>query len=60
MKDEKSVVASSLEEFRGNYKYNWLDRNFRAFHAEVLGEGSLPLDVLEARIDRWIAARKAG
>jgi uncharacterized protein (DUF885 family) len=27
----------------------------RAFHDEVLGAGSLPLDALEARIDAWIA-----
>jgi alkaline phosphatase D len=33
--EEKSVVASSLDQFRGNYKYNWLDEHFRAFHAEV-------------------------
>src|ERR1051325_4038751 len=33
--EEKSVVAHSLEQFRGNYKYNWLDENFRAFHANV-------------------------
>lgn len=33
--EEKSVVAHSLEQFRGNYKYNLLDENFRAFHAEV-------------------------
>lgn len=33
--EEKSVVARSLAEFRGNYKYNWLDQNFRAFHAAV-------------------------
>ena len=32
---EKSVVAHSLDQFRGNYKYNLLDENFRAFHAEV-------------------------
>ena len=32
---EKSVTAQTLEQFRGNYKYNWLDENFRAFHAEV-------------------------
>jgi len=30
------------------------------FHAEVLKDGSVPLDVLEAKIDRWIAAKKAG
>jgi uncharacterized protein (DUF885 family) len=28
----------------------------RAFHAEVLGDGSVPLAVLEAKVDRWIAA----
>ncbi|HEX8172468.1 MAG TPA: DUF885 family protein [Thermoanaerobaculia bacterium] len=29
--------------------------DIRAFHDEVLGAGALPLDVLEQRIDRWIA-----
>ena len=33
--EEKSAVAQTLEQFRGNYKYNWLDPNFRAFHAAV-------------------------
>ena len=33
--EEKSVVAQNLEQFRGNYKYNWLDPSFRAFHAAV-------------------------
>ena len=28
----------------------------RAFHAQVLNSGGLPLPVLEAKIDRWIAA----
>ena len=32
--------------------------DIRAFHAEVLKDGSVPLDVLEAKIDRWIAAQK--
>ncbi|HEY4583299.1 MAG TPA: DUF885 family protein, partial [Lysobacter sp.] len=32
----------------------------RDFHAEVLKDGAVPLDVLDAKIDRWIAARKAG
>ena len=35
MTEEKSVVAHSLEQFRGNYKYNLLDDNLRAFNAEV-------------------------
>jgi uncharacterized protein (DUF885 family) len=30
----------------------------RAFHTEVLKDGSLPLGILEARIDRWIAAQQ--
>ena len=33
--EEKSDVARTLAEFRGNYKYNLLDRNVRAFNAEV-------------------------
>jgi uncharacterized protein (DUF885 family) len=32
----------------------------RAFHRAVLESGSLPLDVLEAKVDRWIAARRKG
>ncbi len=34
--------------------------DIRQFHDEILGAGSLPLDVLEARINNWIAAKKAG
>ncbi len=33
--EEKSKVAETLAEFRGNYKYNLLDRNLRDFNAEV-------------------------
>ncbi len=32
--------------------------DIRKFHDEVLGAGALPLDVLEARIDEWIAKEK--
>jgi uncharacterized protein (DUF885 family) len=32
--------------------------DIRGFHDEVLGAGALPLDVLEARLDRWIAGQK--
>ena len=34
--------------------------DIRAFHDEILSGGALPLDVLEARVDDWIAAVKAG
>lgn len=30
----------------------------REFHAQVLQDGSVALDVLEAKIDRWIASKK--
>ena len=32
---EKSRVAETLDDFRGNYKYNFLDRNYRAFYQDV-------------------------
>lgn len=32
---EKSKVAETLDEFRGQYKYNLLDKNLRAFNAAV-------------------------
>lgn len=32
--------------------------DIRAFHDEVLGAGALPLDILERRVDSWIAAQK--
>ncbi|HUQ49983.1 MAG TPA: DUF885 family protein, partial [Terriglobales bacterium] len=32
--------------------------DIRGFHDEVLGGGALPLDVLEQRIDNWIATRQ--
>ena len=33
--------------------------DIRRFHDAVLGAGALPLDVLETRIDAWIASEKA-
>ncbi|MBL9216474.1 MAG: DUF885 domain-containing protein [Opitutaceae bacterium] len=33
--------------------------SLRAFHDEVLAHGSVPLDVLEAAVRRWIAAQQA-
>ncbi len=34
--------------------------DIREFHAQVLMTGALPLSILEAKIDRWISAKKAG
>ena len=31
--------------------------DIRAFHDELLGAGALPLDLLEQRMDRWMAAQ---
>ncbi|SMQ14808.1 alkaline phosphatase D [Streptomyces sp. Ag82_O1-12] len=33
--EEKSKVAETLAEFRGNFRYNFLDENLRAFNARV-------------------------
>lgn len=33
--------------------------DIRAFHDEILNGGALPLDLLEARTDKWIAQQKA-
>ena len=33
--------------------------DIREYHAQVLDTGALPLPILEAKIDRWIAERKA-
>jgi uncharacterized protein (DUF885 family) len=32
--------------------------DLRAFHDAVLDHGALPLDVLEANINQWIASQK--
>jgi len=32
----------------------------RKFHTVILADGALPLDVLEAKVDRWIAAQQGG
>ena len=34
--------------------------DIRGFHDTILGGGAMPLDLLEQRVDRWIASKKAG
>jgi len=34
--------------------------DIKGFHDTVLGGGAMPLDILERRVDDWIASRKAG
>ncbi|MEZ0472874.1 DUF885 domain-containing protein [Luteimonas salinilitoris] len=34
--------------------------DIRGFHDAVLGGGAMPLDLLERRVDQWIAEKKAG
>ncbi|MPZ19591.1 MAG: DUF885 family protein [Luteitalea sp.] len=48
-----------LQELRRRAEQALTDRfDIKAFHAAALEDGSLPLDVLEAKIDRWIAAQE--
>ena len=35
------------------------DFDIRAFHDELLGAGALPLDLLEQRMDKWLARQRA-
>ena len=34
--------------------------DIKGFHDTVLGGGALPLDILEQRVEHWIAERKPG
>jgi uncharacterized protein (DUF885 family) len=33
--------------------------DIREFHAQVLDSGALPMEILEAKVRRWVAAKKA-
>ncbi len=50
------VGALKIQEFRKKAEGALGSRfDIKDFHAQVLGTGALPLPVLEAKIDRWIA-----
>jgi uncharacterized protein (DUF885 family) len=53
------VGALKLKELRARATEQLGDRfDLREFHTQVLTDGALPLDVLDAKIDRWIAEQK--
>ena len=50
-----------ISELRARAERELGDRfDVRKFHTAMLADGALPLDVLEDKIDRWIAAQKGG
>jgi len=52
------VGALKIQELREKAEEQLGDKfDIREFHAEVLDTGSLPMPVLEAKIDRWIASK---
>ncbi|TWI60521.1 uncharacterized protein (DUF885 family) [Pseudoduganella lurida] len=53
------IGALKIQELRQRAQAALGDKfSLPAFHEQVLGDGTLPLSLLEAKIDRWIAARK--
>ena len=55
------VGMIKIQELRRKAEAELGDRfDIRGFHDTVLGGGAMPLDLLEQRVDRWIASRKAG
>ncbi len=55
------IGALTIQRLRDKAKSELGDKfDMRDFHAQVLMTGALPLTILEAKIDRWIAAKKAG
>ena len=53
------IGSLTIQRLRDKAEAELGDRfDIREFHAQVLGTGSLPLQILEQKIDRWIAAKK--
>ena len=54
------VGSLTIQRLRDKAKAELGDKfDIREFHAQVLNTGALPLQILEQKIDRWIAAKKA-
>jgi uncharacterized protein (DUF885 family) len=54
------VGALTIQRLRDKAKVELGDKfDIREFHAQVLNTGALPLQILEQKIDRWSAAKKA-
>ncbi len=52
------VGALKIQELRAKAEAALGERfDIREFHDQVIGTGSLPLPILEAKIDRWIASK---
>ena len=53
------IGALKIQELRARAQAALGDKfSLPAFHAIVLGEGTLPLALLEKKVDRWIAESK--
>jgi len=53
------VGALTIQRLRARAEQELGERfDIRTFHAQVLGSGAIPLPVLEAKIDGWIAEVK--
>ncbi|HUG46150.1 MAG TPA: DUF885 domain-containing protein [Sphingomicrobium sp.] len=54
------IGALTIQRLRAKAEIELGDKfDIREFHDQVLDTGALPLPVLEAKIDRWIASRRA-
>ena len=54
------VGMLKILELRADAKAELGDKfDIRGFHDTVLGGGAMPLDILERRVDDWVAAKKA-
>ncbi|MGB0908054.1 MAG: DUF885 family protein, partial [Maricaulaceae bacterium] len=54
------IGALKIQELRARAEEQLADDfDIKEFHAQVLNTGGLPLAVLEAKIDRWIAQELA-